>query len=72
MAEFDLPFRFPENVLHESEIISDKITSEEIKQRKDFRDTLTFTIDPEDAKDFDDAISFKKLGQSRRTALKVN
>jgi ribonuclease R len=61
MAEFDLPFRFPENVLHESEIISDKITHDEIKQRKDFRETLTFTIDPEDAKDFDDAISFKKL-----------
>jgi ribonuclease R len=48
-------------VLHESEIISEKISSEEIRQRKDFRDTLTFTIDPEDAKDFDDAISFKKL-----------
>jgi ribonuclease R len=61
MAEFDLPFRFPESVLHESEIISDQINIEEIKKRKDFRETLTFTIDPEDAKDFDDAISFKKL-----------
>jgi ribonuclease R len=65
MAEFDLPFRFPENVLHESEIISEKISVEEIKKRKDFRDTLTFTIDPEDAKDFDDAISFKKLSNGR-------
>jgi len=61
MAEFDLPFRFPENVLLESETISEKIEEGEIKKRKDFRETLTFTIDPEDAKDFDDAISFKKL-----------
>ncbi len=61
MAEFDLPFRFPENVLKESEVISEGITKEEIKKRWDFRDVLTFTIDPEDAKDFDDAISFCKL-----------
>lgn len=61
MAEFDLPFRFPENVLHESEKISEVIPEDEIKKRRDFRSTLTFTIDPEDAKDFDDAISFKKL-----------
>jgi len=61
MAEFDLPFRFPENVLKESEVISEGITKEEIKKRWDFRDVLTFTIDPEDAKDFDDAISFRKL-----------
>ncbi|MBY0434688.1 MAG: ribonuclease R, partial [Cyclobacteriaceae bacterium] len=53
MAEFDLPFRFPENVLHESEKIKDEITPDEIKRRWDFRDILTFTIDPEDAKDFD-------------------
>jgi ribonuclease R len=61
MAEFDLPFRFPENVLKESEVISEGITKEEIKKRWDFRDVLTFTIDPEDAKDFDDAISFRKI-----------
>ncbi|MBS1682383.1 MAG: ribonuclease R [Bacteroidetes bacterium] len=61
MAEFDLPFRFPDNVLHESEKISETIQVEEIKKRWDFRNTLTFTIDPEDAKDFDDAISVKKL-----------
>jgi ribonuclease R len=61
MAEFDLPFRFPEKVLHESEIIKDEITNDEIKKRRDFRDVLTFTIDPEDAKDFDDALSFKEL-----------
>src|SRR6478736_236783 len=61
MAEFDLPFRFPENVLKESEKIPEDITKEEIKKRWDFRDVLTFTIDPEDAKDFDDALSFKNL-----------
>lgn len=65
MAEFDLPFRFPENVLKESEKISEIIPEGEIKKRKDFRPTLTFTIDPEDAKDFDDAISFKKLENGR-------
>ena len=61
MAEFDLPFRFPENVLKESEKIAEGISKEEIKKRRDFREVLTFTIDPEDAKDFDDALSFKKL-----------
>ena len=61
MAEFDLPFRFPQNVLKESEKIADDISSEEIKRRRDFREVLTFTIDPEDAKDFDDALSFRKL-----------
>ena len=61
MAEFDLPFRFPENILQASEKIDENISKEEIKKRWDFRDVLTFTIDPEDAKDFDDAISFRKL-----------
>jgi ribonuclease R len=61
MAEFDLPFRFPPEVLLEAENISTEITKEEIKKRRDFRSILTFTIDPEDAKDFDDAISFRKL-----------
>jgi len=65
MAEFDLPFRFPENVLHESKQIPEDINYEEIKKRKDFRDIITFTIDPEDAKDFDDAISFQKLENGR-------
>ena len=61
MAEFDLPFRFPPHVLKESEKIADEITDKEIKARRDFRKILTFTIDPEDAKDFDDALSFRKL-----------
>lgn len=61
MAEFDLPFNFPEKVLSESKRISEDITTEEISKRRDFRDITTFTIDPEDAKDFDDAISFRRL-----------
>ncbi len=61
MAEFELPFRFPERVINESQKISEGITDEEIKKRWDFRNVTTFTIDPEDAKDFDDAISFRKL-----------
>ena len=61
MAEFDLPFRFPENVIHESEQIKEGFVPEEIGRRRDFRKILTFTIDPEDAKDFDDALSFQKL-----------
>jgi len=65
MAEFDLPFRFPEQVLREAEKIDEKIPDAEIKKRRDFRSTLTFTIDPEDAKDFDDALSFQKLPSGR-------
>ncbi len=61
MAEFDLPFRFPENVETEANSIDEGITKQEIKKRWDFRDITTFTIDPEDAKDFDDALSFRKL-----------
>jgi ribonuclease R len=61
MAEFGLPFRFPEHVEKESETIAEGITNEEIKKRRDFRDVTTFTIDPFDAKDFDDALSFRKL-----------
>lgn len=61
MAEFDLPFRFPEQVEAQAKRIEEGITDAEIKKRKDFRDVITFTIDPEDAKDFDDALSFRKL-----------
>jgi ribonuclease R len=61
MAEFELPMEFPEAVVRESEKISDQLPEKEIAKRRDMRGTTTFTIDPEDAKDFDDAISFKKL-----------
>ncbi|RYY20848.1 MAG: ribonuclease R [Chitinophagaceae bacterium] len=52
---------FPDSVIEESERISEALPAEEVKKRKDFRDILTFTIDPVDAKDFDDAISFQVL-----------
>jgi len=61
MAEFGLPFEYPEAPDQEANEISDKITAKEIKARKDFRDVTTFTIDPADAKDFDDAISYREL-----------
>ncbi|MCP9762394.1 ribonuclease R [Lacihabitans soyangensis] len=61
MAEFGLPIKFPDEVHNEAEAISEVITETEIKKRRDFRETLTFTIDPADAKDFDDAISYKVL-----------
>jgi len=61
MAEFGLPFHFPEKVELESKQIEEEITKKEIKNRRDFREITTFTIDPEDAKDFDDALSLKKL-----------
>ncbi|HEX5172486.1 MAG TPA: ribonuclease R [Cyclobacteriaceae bacterium] len=61
MAEFGLPFRFPEKVEVESQQIGEGISSQEIKKRRDFRTVTTFTIDPEDAKDFDDALSIQKL-----------
>ncbi|MEJ2004241.1 MAG: ribonuclease R [Cyclobacteriaceae bacterium] len=61
MAEFDLPFEFPDGVLKEADKIPGKITKKEIDSRRDYRDVLTFTIDPEDAKDFDDALSIKIL-----------
>ncbi|MCF8427573.1 MAG: ribonuclease R [Bacteroidia bacterium] len=63
VVEYGFATRFPEEVEKEANRIPDKITNEEIKKRRDFRKTLTFTIDPEDAKDFDDAISFKVLSQ---------
>ncbi|HAR19060.1 MAG TPA: ribonuclease R [Cytophagales bacterium] len=61
MAEFGLPTEFEKDVLEDAEKISEVITPEEIKKRRDFRDITTFTIDPEDAKDFDDALSIQKL-----------
>jgi len=61
LAEFDLPIRFSAEVEAAAEKIPDNISAEEIKNRRDFRKTPTFTIDPADAKDFDDALSLKPL-----------
>ena len=61
LAEYALPYRFESEVANAADRISEDITAEDLKGRRDFRDVLTFTIDPADAKDFDDALSFKKL-----------
>ena len=61
LAEFNLPYRFEPEVENAADSISEKITAEDLKGRKDFRGVLTFTIDPKDAIDFDDALSFRKL-----------
>ena len=61
LAEFGLPYEFPKDVERAADLIPIKITEEEISKRRDFRDITTFTIDPVDAKDFDDALSIQKL-----------
>ena len=61
LAEFGLPYIYPQNVEKAANRISDVISPEEIARREDFRQVLTFTIDPKDAKDFDDALSARKL-----------
>ncbi len=61
LAEYGLPYRFEPEVEAAADKISDKITKAEIARRRDFRNITTFTIDPTDAKDFDDALSFMKL-----------
>ncbi len=61
LAEFELPHKFPVNVDNAAEKIPLEIAEEEIKKRRDFRGITTFTIDPHDARDFDDALSIQKL-----------
>ena len=61
LAEYGLPSEFPIEVETFAQKIDTTIQESEIAKRRDMRDTLTFTIDPKDAKDFDDALSFKKL-----------
>jgi ribonuclease R len=61
LLEYDLPYEFEPEVEKEAESLSIEITKAEIAKRRDMRKDLTFTIDPKDAKDFDDALSFTKL-----------
>ena len=61
MAEYGLPFEFTKKVEAAAALIPVAISKEEINKRRDFRKEVTFTIDPQDAKDFDDALSVKKL-----------
>ena len=62
LAEFGLPYSYPANVEAAADRIADEITDEERARREDFRRVTTFTIDPKDAKDFDDALSIRSLG----------
>lgn len=61
LAEYDLPYHFPEGLEQIADRIPTEITPAEIKKRRDMRGVTTFTIDPADAKDFDDALSLRKL-----------
>ncbi len=61
MAEYELPVKFPPNVLKAAEKIGMEVPEKEIARRRDFREVVTFTIDPRDAKDFDDALSVRRL-----------
>ncbi|MEY8020399.1 ribonuclease R [Muriicola sp. SD30] len=61
LAEYGLPYHFPKEVDHYANKLDTAIKEEEVSRRRDMRDVLTFTIDPRDAKDFDDALSFQKL-----------
>ena len=79
LAEFGLPYTYPQEVEDAAKEISDKIDDEEIARRVDMRDVVTFTIDPRDAKDFDDALSIRKInkplcsdcGRSDRASLQT-
>ena len=61
LAQYGLPYRYPEKVEEAAKKLNAEITAEDIAEREDFRDVLTFTIDPADAKDFDDALSFREI-----------
>ena len=63
LAQYGLPYKYPKNVEDAAEKIEPGITEQEIRRREDFRDVFTCTIDPRDAKDFDDALSFRKVGK---------
>ena len=61
LYEYGLPYKFEKEILKEASNVKGDISKKEIKKRKDYREKTTFTIDPRDAKDFDDAISFEKI-----------
>ncbi len=61
LIDYGLPYEFDPSIETEAEKVAVKISKDDISQRRDFKNTLTFTIDPKDAKDFDDALSFKVL-----------
>jgi len=62
LAEYGLPYKYPREAVDEAELLPETIDEQEVWRRRDMRDVLTLTIDPFDAKDFDDALSFRKTG----------
>ncbi len=64
LAQYGLPYKYPKRVEEAADKISGEITEQDYNEREDFRDVTTFTIDPKDAKDFDDALSFRTLGKN--------
>ncbi|MCQ2222097.1 MAG: RNB domain-containing ribonuclease, partial [Prevotella sp.] len=64
LAQYSLPYKYPKNVEEAAEKISDKITEQDLAEREDFRDVFTCTIDPKDAKDFDDALSIRMKSEN--------
>lgn len=65
LAEYDLPYRFEQEVEQAAEAIPGKITKKDYAERRDFRGTVTLTIDPADAKDFDDALSVRRIADGK-------
>ena len=84
LAQYGLPYKYPKRVEDAANKISSEISEDEIARREDFRDVLTFTIDPKDAKDFDDALSIRVIengelrterydySQAQKTSAKSN
>ena len=64
LVQYGLPYKYPKRVEEAADKITGEITEEDYKEREDFRNVTTFTIDPKDAKDFDDALSIRKLGNN--------
>ena len=69
LAQYGLPYRYPKNVEDAAEKIDPGITPQEIARREDFREVFTCTIDPKDAKDFDDALSIRAIGKKAKSQL---
>ena len=69
LAQYGLPYSYPKNVEEAAEKIDPGITEQEIKRREDFRDVWTCTIDPKDAKDFDDALSIRPVSEKAKSQL---
>ncbi len=69
LAQYGLPYKYPKAVENAAMKIDPGITEQEIKRREDFRDVFTCTIDPKDAKDFDDALSIRAVGENAKSQL---